>query len=166
MPAPPADGRLLFDAILRPHRSLSAFGFLILMLVICTVSFIAGIVFLVQGAWPVMGFFGLEVALVYGAFKLNYRAGRLIETVQLGCDELLVRRIDAKGRVFSWTFPPNWLRVRMDDPPEHESQLVLSTHGRSVVIGAFLTPEERLEVAKALRGALSRWKEPESPARA
>lgn len=157
---PRADGDLLFDAVLRPHRSLSAFGFLILMSVICTISFVAGIVFWLQGAWPVMGFFGLEVVLVYLAFKFNYRAGRLVETVQLRRDELLVRRIDPKGRVLSWTFAPNWLRIAMDDPPEHESQLVLTSHGRSIVIGAFLTPEERLEVAKALRSALARWKEP------
>ncbi len=155
------DGDLLFDAILRPHRSLSAFGFLLLMGVICTASFIAGMVFLLQGAWPVMGFFGLEVVLIYGAFKLNYRSGRVVESLQLGPDELLVRRIDPKGRVSSWTFQPNWLRVKMDDPPEHESQLVLASHGRNLVIGAFLTPEERLDVAKALRSALSRWKEPE-----
>lgn len=155
------DGELLFDAILRPHRSLSAFGFLLLMGVICTVSFVAGMVFLLQGAWPVMGFFGLEVVLIYGAFKLNYRSGRVLESLQLGREELLVRRIDPKGRVSSWTFQPNWLRVKMDDPPEHKSQLVLASHGRNLVIGAFLTPEERLDLAKALRSALSRWREPE-----
>ncbi len=155
------DGELLFDAILRPHRSLSAFGFLLLMGVLCTISFVAGMVFLLQGAWPVMGFFGLEIALIYGAFKLNYRSGRVVETVQLGREELLVRRIDPKGRVFSWTFQPNWLRVKMDDPPEHESQLALTSHGRRLIIGAFLTPEERLDVAKELRTALSRWREPE-----
>ena len=155
------DGELLFDAILRPHRSLSAFGFLLLMGVLCTISFVAGMVFLLQGAWPVMGFFGLEIALIYGAFKLNYRSGRVVETVQLGREELLVRRIDPKGRVFSWTFQPNWLRVKMDYPPEHESQLALTSHGRRLIIGAFLTPEERLDVAKELRTALSRWREPE-----
>ncbi len=155
------DGELLFDAILRPHRSLSAFGFLLLMGVLSTVSFVAGMVFLLQGAWPVMGFFGLEIALIYGAFKLNYRSGRVVETVQLGREELLVRRIDPKGRVFSWTFHPNWLRVKMDDPPEHKSQLELTSHGRRLIIGAFLTPEERLDVAKELRTALSHWREPE-----
>ena len=160
-----AKENLLFDVVLRPHRSLSKPGFLILMAVVAVVSFTAGMVFLLQGAWPVMGFFGLEVALVYIAFRMNYRAGRLFETVQLRSDELLVRRVDPAGRAASWTFQPNWLRVSMDNPPEHESQLVLTTHGRSLTIGAFLTPEERLEVALALRTALSQWRaaEPASP---
>jgi len=152
---------LLFDAVLRPHRSLSKAGFLILMGVITVISFIAGIVFLLQGAWPVFGFFGLEVALIYVAFRMNYRSGRAFETVQLGPRELLVRRIDPRGRVASWTFQPNWLRVSIDNPPEYESQLVLTSHGRSLTIGAFLTPEERLEVGQALRAALARWREPQ-----
>lgn len=149
---------LLFDAVLRPHRSLSKPGFLIVMGVLAVVSFSAGMVFLLQGAWPVMGFFGLEVALVYIAFRMNYRDGRLFETVQLSPEELLIRRVDPKGRAASWSFHPNWLRVVMDNPPEHESQLVLTSHGRSLTIGAFLTPDERLEVALALRAALSQWK--------
>lgn len=155
---------LLFDAVLRPHRSLSKLGFVIFMTVLATFSFAAGIVFLLQGAWPVFGFLGLEVVLVYVAFKMNYRDGRVVETVQLRHEELLVRRIDPKGRVASWTFQPNWLRVQMDNPPEHESQLTLTTHGRSLIIGAFLTPEERLEVAQELRAALVKWRRPEATA--
>ena len=48
----------------------------------------------------------------------------------------------------------------MDDPPEHESQLTLASHGRRLVVGAFLTPEERLELARALGAALARLKQP------
>ena len=155
--APP----LLFDAVLHPHRSLSQLGFVILMLVLCLVSFTAGIVFLLQGAWPVLGFFGLDVLAVYVAFKLNYRSARQFESVQLDGDALRVRHVRPSGKEREWTFAPNWLQVRMDDPPRHASQLVLSSHGQSVVIGAFLTPTERLEVAVALREALARWREPQ-----
>ncbi len=155
---------LLFDAVLRPHRSLSKVGFLILMAVVVVFSFAAGVVFLLRGAWPVFGFTGLEVVMVYVAFKMNYRDGKVVETLQLRDQELLVRRIDPKGRIASWTFQPNWLRVRMDDPPEHESQLTLTSHGRTLTIGAFLTPEERLEVAKELRAAIGKWRRIEQPA--
>lgn len=132
------------------------------MMAIAGISFSAGIVFLMQGAWPVFGFFGLDVLAIYLAFHFNYRDGRMFETVQLGAKELLVRRVLPSGRVRSWTFQPNWMRVMMDNPPEHHSQLVLTTHGRRLVIGAFLTPEERLQVADALRAALAAWREPES----
>ena len=71
LPAEPT----LFSAIITPHRSLSSTGFLIFMLCIGGISFAAGMVFLMLGAWPVFGFFGLDVALVYWAFRANYRSG-------------------------------------------------------------------------------------------
>ncbi len=155
---------LAFDVILHPHRSLSSGGFLILMMTIAGISFSAGIIFLLQGAWPVFGFFGLDVLLIYLAFRFNYRDGRMYETVQLGPRELLVRRFLPSGRVRAWTFEPNWMRVIMDNPPESHSQLVLTSHGRQLAIGAFLTPVERLEVADALRAALEEWRQPNTEA--
>jgi uncharacterized membrane protein len=150
--------RVHFDAVLNPHRSLSPKGFLILMLALGGISFVAGVAFLAMGAWPVFGFFGLDVLLVYVAFKLNYRSGKLVEAVRLTDRQLHIRRIHPGGRIQEWSFQPYWVRVEMDDPPEHASQLTLSSHGRSLNIGAFLVPEERLELAQALTAALERWK--------
>jgi uncharacterized membrane protein len=146
----------LFDAVLHPHRSLSPFGFVILMTCVGLVSFTAGIVFLLAGAWPVFGFFGLDAALIYIAFRMSYRSGQLHETVRLTRTALTVRRVSPSGAVKSWTFEPYWLRVEMDDPPEHHSQLRLTSHGRALVIGSFLSPAERLDLARALGTALHR----------
>jgi uncharacterized membrane protein len=148
-----------FDAILTPHRSLSPLGFWLLMAAVSAVSFTAGLAFYLQGAWPIMGFFGLDVLLVYLAFRANYRAARLYETVRLTDTELVVRRVDPKGRERLWRFEPYWLRVKIDDPPRHESPLVLTSHGRQLVIGSFLTPEERADFAHALTAALGRWRD-------
>ena len=63
----------IFSAMITPHRSLGRVGFLVLMAVFGAVSFVAGIAFLLMGAWPVFGFFGLDVVLLYWAFRLNYR---------------------------------------------------------------------------------------------
>ena len=145
---------VLFDAVLRPHRSLSPTGFAILMGGICLVSFVAGVAFMLMGAWPVFGFFGLDVLLIYAAFKLSFRAGRLFERVQLSGEELLVWRHFPNGKVRRWTFQPYWVRVEMEKPVRHESQIRLSSHGRSLTIGSFLTPEERADFADALQHAL------------
>jgi len=146
---------LLFDALLTPHRSLPPRGFLLLMLVICAVSFATGLLFFVIGAWPVVGFLGLDVLLIYIAFRINYRRGRMHETLQLTRDDLTVRRVDHWGGVETWRFQPAWLQVQIDDPPRHESQLTLRSHGRALAIGSFLTAEERADLAKALRRALA-----------
>ena len=146
---------LLFDAQLTPHRSLSAKGFIILMAVVCTVSFAAGIGFLIAGAWPVVGFLGIDVLLIYWAFRINYRHARLREVLTLTKDELKVTRFSHWGEAESWSFQPYWLQVLMDDPPESDSRLTLRSHGRDLVVGNFLNAAERLEVAIALRNALT-----------
>ena len=154
----PADGAapLLFDAVLYPHRSLSRSGFWLMMGLVSAVSFGAGLAFYLAGAWPVMGFFGLDVALIYLAFRMNYRAAKLTEIIKLDERELRVQHISPRGTVRAWTFPAFWVRVRMDNPPQPDSDFVISSHGRYLTLGAFLSPQERLDVAQALDAALSK----------
>jgi len=149
-------GRYWFDAVLHPHRSLSPRGFLVLMSVLSLCALSLGLRFLFVGAWPVMGFMGLDVLAVYIAFRINYRRARLFETVQLTDERLTVRRVQPDGAANEWHFMPSWVRVRMDDPPRLDSALTLSSHGRALEIGSFLTPQERLEVAQALNDAIRR----------
>jgi len=145
-----------FSAELRPHRSLGRTGFIVLMALVGSVSFIAGMVFLLHGAWPVFGFFGLDAALIYLAFKLNYRSGRLRETVDLARDRLLVRRIQPNGRTAEWSFQPYWVRVEIEEDDGIVGPLILRSHGRQMSIAGFLSGEERLDFAIALKAALAR----------
>lgn len=156
-PAPSAP-RVFFDAVLHPHRSLGPRGFRILMLCLGAVSLAVGGAFLAKGAWPVFGFFGLDVLIVWLAFRANYRSARLYERVRLTSADLTVKRVTERQPERTWTFQPFWLRVSMDDPPRHESQVTLSSHGTSLVVGSFLSPDERLEFARALNGALDQWR--------
>ena len=141
--------------VLHPHRSLSPRGFLILMLAIGSVSFAAGMVFLLLGAWPVFGFFGLDVAIVYIAFKLNFRSGRMYETVEVTPENLKLTRVDPAGRTIVFDFNPFWVRIKLlRDHPDGRTSLRLFSRGREVVFGQFLTDEERVAFAEALSGAL------------
>jgi uncharacterized membrane protein len=160
--APTSEGaaRVFFRAVLHPHRSLSPKGFRILMAAVAGVSLALGIGFFVQGAWPIVGFFGLDVLVLYLFFKFSYRSGRLYETVELTDAALTVERVEPARPKRRWSFQPYWLSVSMDDPPRHESQVRITSHGRSVTVGSFLTPEERLDFARALRAALARAREP------
>ena len=151
----PEDDRVLFDAILTPHRSLSPRGFLILMSALCVISFLAGVFFFLLGAWPVVGFLGLDVALVYIAFRINYRRGCMYETLRLTHDTLTVRRVDHSGSESRWRFQPAWLQILLDGPPASGRPLTLRSHGKSLAIGGFLTAEERRGLADALAAALA-----------
>lgn len=158
--ARPAEGpcaeesRSLFSAILTPHRSLNPAGFMMLMSGVVTISFAAGLAFYLMGAWPVIGFLGLDVLLIYWAFKLNYRAGQLYETVDLTGDALTVTRILPSGEARSWTFNPYWARCQLTRTTGAGEQLCLTSHGKRLIFGRFLSPEEKHDFANALSGAL------------
>jgi uncharacterized membrane protein len=143
-----------FRAVLHPHRSLGPTGFLVLMTAIGAVSFVTGMVFLAMGAWPVLGFFGLDVALVYVAFRLNYRSGRLYEMVELTPEALTVTRVHPSGKRECFDFNPYWVRVRLAEGPHGRTDLRLASHGSELAFGRFLTDDERRDFSDALAGAL------------
>ncbi len=148
-------GPVLFDAVLTPHRSLPPAGFRLLIGALSAVGLAAGIAFLALGAWPVLGFFGLDIALLAWCFHANYRQGRQWERLRLTPDALTVERANPAGRVEQVRLPPWWLRVEIERSGERPGPLTLATHGRRETVGAFLAPYERAEVADALRQALA-----------
>jgi len=145
-----------FRAVLHPHRSLGPKGFLILMMGIGSVSFVAGLVFLLLGAWPVMGFFGLDVLLVYVAFKLNYRAARAYELVELTPAALTLTQMSASGKSRRFEFNPYWVRVLFTERHDGGNHLKLVSHGREFEFGRLLNDDERRDFARALAGALEK----------
>lgn len=156
--------RVFFDAILHPHRSLGRGGFRVLMGVVVVLNLIVGGLCLAAGAWPVVPFCGLDVLLIWIAFKLNYRAARLYERVRLTDADLTVQRVAWKKPERRWTFQPYWLRIRVEDRPDAPQQVTLTSHGQSVQVGSFLSPDERVEFARSLEDALRLWRRPPCPA--
>jgi uncharacterized membrane protein len=142
------------DLVLYPNRSLGRSGFAVLMAAIVLVSVAVGVGFMMVGAWPVTGFLGLDVLLLYLAFRWNHREARRAEFVRLDRDGLTVRRLEPDGRAHDWRFEPYWVQVSLDDLGHHGNRLVLRSHGRPLVIGAFLTADERRELARTLQAAL------------
>jgi uncharacterized membrane protein len=150
------DEPTLFSALLTPHRSLSRTGFLLLMAFVAVVSFVAGLVFLSMGAWPVFGFFGLDVLAIYWAFRVNFHRAAAYEEVLVTPSALHVRRVTHLGAVSEWTFNPLWVRLDIDKHAEFGvERLALVSGGRSLGIGSFLGPDEKESFANALLGALN-----------
>src|SRR5438874_8691148 len=101
----------LFSALLTPQRSLNRTGFLVLMVFLSAVSFTAGIAFVLMGAWPVFGFFGLDLLAIYWAFRVNFRRARASEEISVTPTELHVRRISHRGHVMEWKLNPLWVQL-------------------------------------------------------
>jgi uncharacterized membrane protein len=145
----------LFSALLTPHRSLNRSGFLVLMGFLSAVSFAAGLAFLLMGAWPVLGFFSLDVLAIYWAFRINFRDAKATEEIRVTPSELRLRRISHRGHVVEYVLNPLW--VQLDQKIHAEfgiEKLYLLSKGRRVSVASFLGPDEKASFAKALTAAL------------
>jgi uncharacterized membrane protein len=153
-----AAASVLFSTTLRPHRSASR-RTINWLLGILTVAFtVTGLGFSLIGAWPVMGFFGIDIALLVGAFYLNNRDSRAAEQIDLTADALTIRRTDPCGRARHLSFQPQWLNIGFTETTQGHDQLEVRSHGQSLVIGRFLSPEEREQACDDLRQALAQTK--------
>src|SRR6202012_400806 len=145
----------LFSARLTPHRSLNRTGFLVVMAFVSVVSFAAGVVFFMMGAWPVFGFFGLDVLAIYWAFRVNFRRAKASEEIRITPSELHVRRISHRGHVMEFSFNPLWVQLDRKTHAEFGiERLYLVSKGRRITIGSFLGAEEKASFANALMAAL------------
>lgn len=149
---------VFFDATLSPFRSLPHRGFFWVMAILAAIGFCSGIGFVLAGAWPVTGFFGLDVAFLYLAFRLSYRSARQTETVRLTEHALDIERIGIRGDERRWRFEPFWLRVVFEEREEGQNRLLLTSHGKSLALGTFLSSPERRSLAEGLSAALARWR--------
>ncbi|MBC2861573.1 DUF2244 domain-containing protein [Stappia sp. 28M-7] len=148
--------RPFFAALLTPYRSLGPEGFRILMLVVCAICLSAGLLFLSLGAWPVFGFLGLDILLIFFAFRWNYRAARAYEEVQVSRTEIRIRKVLASGREQLYSCNPFWARLHVrEEEDEGVVRITLTARDMSVDIGGFLNPEDRTSFAGALRQAVA-----------
>src|SRR5260370_2574440 len=133
----------LFSAVLTPHRSLGAAGFLVLMSLLSALSFAAGLVFYLIGAWPVVGFLGLDVLLVYLAFRANYRAATPYEAVTMTPSELRVRKVSHRRATAAWKLNPSWVPLDRQNHDETTIQrLLVVSHARPLPIARLPGPRD------------------------
>ena len=148
---------LLFEATSRPQQSLNRTGMRVVAAVLALGFGLSGILFLLLGAWPVLGFAGFELALVLGLFALHRaHARRCVERLSLDERGLRIHRVDGQGQLHEAVLDPYWARLRQDAA----GRLLVGHRGRESEIGRFLNPVEKAGLADALSRALERYREP------
>lgn len=147
----------LYAVRLRPHRSLTRAQAKILVIVLSLACAALSLPFYLMGAWPIVGFLGLDALALWIAFEFSFRSARAYEDVRVTPLELLLAKVSARGLERTWRFNPAWVRI---DRAEHEEfglqRLALVSHGREVEFASFLGPEQKAEVAGDLAHALAR----------
>lgn len=145
-----------FATSLSPHRSLSPEGFKWLIRGAVAANLVIGLPMYLLGAWPVMGFMGLDVFLLWYMFKRNYLDARRSETLLLTDRELIVDRKSPDGEREEHRLDAYWLKIELDE----DRRLALTSRGQRVMIGRFLSPDEREQVADQLKAALAEMRAP------
>lgn len=148
--------RAVFAAEIRPHRSLGARGFLVVMGCFAALSTVVSVPFFLLGAWPVVGFLGLDVIALWIAFRISFRQARACEQVVLSYVELMIRKISPRGAAREWRFNPVWVRLESEtDEDFGMTRLAVTERGRRLALAEPLSPQERADFARSFGRALA-----------
>jgi uncharacterized membrane protein len=151
---------LLFEATVKPHRSLSRRGVFTLIGCMLTGSLIVTSLMAYLGAWPVIGFNGADICLAILMLWLNVRAARAAEFLRLSQSGLHITRRDIHGREQNFTLAPYWLNVVLQERAGTVPKLLLTARGSTVEIARQLGEDEKRSLAAALTRALHKWRNP------
>jgi uncharacterized membrane protein len=151
-----ASERRIFSARLTPHRSLTRANFRLVLILVGAAGLFTALPFVILGAWPVAGFMGLDVALIYFAFRSNFRDARAYEDVTLTPLELHLAKVSAKGARADWRFNPSWVRLEKEEDEEFGLQrLSVASRGSQVEIAHYLAPDDKARFAADFSRALA-----------
>ncbi len=145
-----------------PHRSLSPRGFLLVMATLGSLAFCIGLGFFLLGAWPVIGFLGLELLVVWVAFKMNYRAARRRQHLTATASNLKIEDVSPAGNRETTELPTAWVQVELTprEEPKMRSRLqqkvIVRSHGKTAEIGNFLHPAETPRLAREVTRMVER----------
>jgi uncharacterized membrane protein len=147
----------IFSITIAPHRSLSPFGFAILLGVVAAMNLAVGFLFWYLGAWPVVGFMGVDVALICLAFRWSYRRARRHEDLLVTATDLQLSRFAENRLIERISFPRGFVHVDIEHDRDRElvGRLYLRSRGHAHEIASFLGGHERLALAENLNRALA-----------
>jgi uncharacterized membrane protein len=97
---------------------------------------------------------GLDVFLLYYAFKINYKSGEIFETIKIIRENLLITRNFPSGKKQIWNLEPYWTKVEMLSPARHQHNLVIKSKNKVVLLGSFLNYDDKKKIFKQIESAL------------
>ncbi len=148
----------IFDLELRPNRSLDRRHFRLMIAGVAAIFLLMGVRFLVLGAWPILPFMLADIALLWWALRASYRSGRESEHLRLDSDGLELVRIAAHGAARSTRLQPHWAQVELEQLANNQNRLWLKAHGARHPVGRFLSPAERVDIARVIEDGLARYR--------
>lgn len=149
----------LFHAVLTPYRSIGAVGIRWVVGIYAVLAAIPALYFFFSGAWPVLGFLGLDALALWWALSASKKSENDFEEVMLWPDNLQIRRVSAKGKQSYEAINPFWFRLHLvRDDDDQITNIRLVSRQKSLEVGSFLPPDEKTVFARLFGNALARSK--------
>ncbi|MBS0331190.1 MAG: DUF2244 domain-containing protein [Proteobacteria bacterium] len=148
-------GQTYMDAVIRPHRSLSERGFIILISVVTAANCCSAAVFVHMGATFVPFFLAIDIVAILVAFGVSYGSARQVERVRITARDVVVTYETPQWSRVVWESPTAFTRVNLHKEEGRVMGLTLALSGRQASVAQALSPRERGEFAEALQNAIS-----------
>jgi uncharacterized membrane protein len=148
----------IFDLELRPNRSLPERRFRMMIAGVAAIFLLMGVRFLLLGAWPILPFMLADVCLLWWAMRASYRSGRASEHLRLDDDGLELIRINPHGAARRTRLEPHWARIELERLGEDGNRLWISARGGRLLLGSFLSPRERADIARVIEDGLASYR--------
>jgi uncharacterized membrane protein len=137
--------------VARPNQSLSVSERKLVFLVTAAGCSAIAFFFSYFGAWPVLPFTGLELALLWFALRHNESAAGEFERIDLEPGQLTIE--SRRGALSErHELQPYWVSLQYVRPPgQRNHRLLLRSHGRELEVGRLLTEEQKVALATELK---------------
>ncbi len=148
-----------FEAVITPHRSLGPTGLRWVVAALAALSALVSIGLWFAGAWPVIGFTGIEVALAVWLLLRHAAIEGESEVLLLSADGLHIIK-SRRGKRSEMKVPGGWLRSSIEERPGRTPALMLRGGKVAVEVATSLGEAEKRDLAVSLGYALFRQRNP------
>ncbi len=132
-----------FEILLKPNSSLTGVTRILFLGSIFFICSVIGIGFFLAGGIMILPFAGLEIILVYLAFKLSFNWSQQKQIIILSKDHVEVR-VDGIKEFFTWKEFRSFATFNVTKKNNEDHDLSFRSKGKEVVIGGFLNQEDKV----------------------
>ena len=143
-----------------PNRSLDSYGTKVVFCVIACGFLLPIIPFIGSPIGTTLTIFsGLTFYLFLTLLQKSFQQGHIFEEISISKNKIVVVHQEKNKEKKTWEGNPYWTSVHVDFHNQKlKNYLTLAGKGRHIELGAFLSPDERIELGDKIQIALAKAK--------
>ena len=131
-----------FEILLKPNSSLTGSMRIFFLGSIFFICSIIGVGFFLEGGVMILPFAGLEIILVYLAFRLSFNWSSQKQIIILSKDHVEVR-VDGLKEFFTWKEFRSFATFNVTKNNNENHDLSFRSKGKEVIVGSFLNEDDK-----------------------